>query len=220
MSAVRTFISRIRLLAERSHRDAALAEEIDCHLDMLAAEFRAQGLTDREARLKARREFGSVDRVKESARDEQGFPLIESLWQDVVFALRQLRRSPSFTIAALLTLAIGIGGTAGIFSVLDVCVPQPFIPGCRSARGHPRRTANFGRFGQCRRRRVLVVAHDIVREHRARDPGLHEPTAQATQRGWRSAGGAALLPMLGVTATSAACLPTARRSPVPTRSSC
>ena len=120
MSAVRTFIGRMRMMTERSRRDAALAEEIDCHLDMLAAEFRAAGLTEREARLKAKREFGSVDRVKESTRDEQGFPLIESLWQDVVFALRQLRQSPSFTIAAVLTLAIGIGGTAGIFSVLDV----------------------------------------------------------------------------------------------------
>jgi predicted permease len=120
VSAMRTFIGRIRLLAERSRRDAALSEEIECHLDLLAADFRAQGLTDREARIRARREFGSVDRVKESTRDEHGFPLIDSLWQDVVFAVRQLRRSPSFTIAAVLTLAIGIGGTAGIFSVLDV----------------------------------------------------------------------------------------------------
>jgi putative ABC transport system permease protein len=120
VTAARTFISRLRLFANRRRRDAALAEEIECHLDLLAAEFRDRGLSDREAHVAARRQFGSVGRVKESAREEQGFPLLESIWQDVTFGLRQLRRTPTFTLAAVLTLAIGIGGTVGIFSVLDV----------------------------------------------------------------------------------------------------
>ena len=120
MTFVRTLFARLRSIVTRTQQDTALAEEIECHLEMLAAEFRASGVPDSEARTRARREFGSVDRVKESAREARGFPVVESFWRDIVFALRQLRRTPSFTLAATLTLAIGVGGTTGIFSVLDV----------------------------------------------------------------------------------------------------
>jgi predicted permease len=119
MTGLRTFVARLRGWMGRSARDAALAEEMDHHLEMLAADFRARGLSDDDARRRARREFGSVDDAKERARDQQGFPWVESLWQDTRFALRQLRRAPLFTAAAVLTLAVGIGGTAGVFSVLD-----------------------------------------------------------------------------------------------------
>lgn len=120
MTAMRALVERLRTFAGSGRRDAALTEEIECHLDMLTDEFRAQGFGERDARRRARRAFGSVDRVKESARDELGLPFLDSIKRDVVFALRQLRKAPSFTAAAILTLAIGIGGTTGIFSVLDV----------------------------------------------------------------------------------------------------
>src|SRR4051812_1424832 len=119
MTFVRPLVARLRSIVTRTRQDTALAEEIECHLEMLAAEFRANGVPDSEARIRARREFGSIDRVKESAREARGFPVVESFWRDIVFALRQLRRTPSFTLAATLTLAIGVGGTTGIFSVLD-----------------------------------------------------------------------------------------------------
>ena len=120
MTAVRSLVARVSALLGRARRDEALSEEIECHLDMLTAEFQASGCSAEEARLRARREFGSVDRAKECTREARGFPVLESFWRDVVFALRQLRRTPSFTLAAALTLAIGIGGTTGVFSVLDV----------------------------------------------------------------------------------------------------
>jgi putative ABC transport system permease protein len=120
MSGVGTLLSRVRDLMVRNQRDRELSEEIDLHLDMLADEFRSQGLSDADARVRARREFGSISRVKETARELRGFPLLESLMQDAAFAVRQLRQTPSFTLAAVLTLGVGIGGTTGIFSVLDV----------------------------------------------------------------------------------------------------
>ncbi|HUR35041.1 MAG TPA: ABC transporter permease [Vicinamibacterales bacterium] len=131
MTAARTWLSRLLASAGRSRRSAALNEEIECHLEMLADEFRAQGLSEQAARARARRAFGNVGRVKEATQDAHGFPFVESLVQDIRFALRQLRRTKSFTVAAVLTLAIGIGGTVGIFSVLDVVAfrslsyPQP-----------------------------------------------------------------------------------------------
>jgi predicted permease len=118
---------RLRLwgsLAKRS-ADARLTEEIQTHLDLLTAEHVANGLSPAEAEVAARRQFGGVEFAKEYSRDERGFPVIESWFQDARFAVRQLRRHPSFAIAAILTLAIGIGGTTAIFSVLDVVAVRP-----------------------------------------------------------------------------------------------
>lgn len=125
MNGLRSIVARLRAFTGRTSRDAALAEEIECHLELLADEFRAQGMSGTEARARAQREFGSVAHVRDSAHDVQGFPWLESLWRDGAFALRQLRRTPSFTLAAVLTLAIGIGGTTGIFSVLDIVALRP-----------------------------------------------------------------------------------------------
>jgi putative ABC transport system permease protein len=109
----------------RQRHDARLNEEIQTHLELLTAEQLARGLSPAAARQAALREFGGVEYAKEPARDERGLPLVESLLQDARFALRQLRRHPSFAITAILTLAIGIGGTTAIFSVLDVVVIRP-----------------------------------------------------------------------------------------------
>ena len=120
MTGARTLLAKVRGLMSRDRSDAALSDEIALHLELLEDEFRARGCSADEARRRARRAFGSVDRVRESARDARGFPTLDSLRRDVSFALRQLRQARSFTAAAVLTLAIGIGGTTGIFSVLDV----------------------------------------------------------------------------------------------------
>lgn len=125
MSRGPAIIARLRAFARRRTRNAALTEEIECHLTLLADEYRAQGMSDADARARARREFGGVDQVREAAHDAQGFPRLESLWRDAAFAIRQLRRTPSFTVAAILTLSVGVGGTTGIFSVLDLVAFRP-----------------------------------------------------------------------------------------------
>jgi hypothetical protein len=106
-------------------REAQLSEEIRTHLDLLTDEFVAQGLAPAAARTAARREFGGIEATKDAARDERAFPFLESLIRDAVFAVRQLRRRPSFTLTAMLTLALGIGGTTAMFSVLDLVAIRP-----------------------------------------------------------------------------------------------
>jgi predicted permease len=125
MTAWRVFRSRLRGSLTKRTRDAQLGEEIQTHLQLLTDESIARGLSPANARDAALRDFGGVESIKESARDEQGFPLLASLAQDARFAWRQLRRSPSFALTAILTLAIGIGGTTAIFSIIDVVMLRP-----------------------------------------------------------------------------------------------
>ena len=105
MTTLRIFASRLWGSLTKRQREGALSEEIQAHLDMLADEFESRGLSREQARLAARREFGGVAAIKDSTRDEWGFPLLASWVQDVRFALRQLRRQPGFAAAAILTRA-------------------------------------------------------------------------------------------------------------------
>src|SRR5207249_6538455 len=79
----------------------------------------ADGLDPREADYEARRMFGNVALKREEARDMWGFRSLDSFIQDVRFGIRLLRRSPAFTIVAVLSLAIGIGATTAVFSLAD-----------------------------------------------------------------------------------------------------
>ena len=86
-----------------------------------------------DAKLAAKRSFGGVDQAKEHQRDARSFRWIDDARKDSIYAVRSLLRSPSFTIAAVLTLAIGIGATTAIYSVIDrvLLEPLPFPDGDR-----------------------------------------------------------------------------------------
>jgi len=110
-----------------------LSEEIELHIEERAEQLRGEGMSAEEAVRQARRAFGNRTLVEERAREVWQWPLLESMWADTRFALRQMRRSPGFTATAVLTLSFAIGANAVVFGVLNRIVIRPLdVPGAKS----------------------------------------------------------------------------------------
>jgi predicted permease len=106
----------------KPHEDS---EELEVHLAQLIETYMDRGLSEKEARAAARRQFGNVTRVQEQSREMFSFPLVDNFLQDVLYALRALRRNPSFTLTAVLVLALGLGAATAVFSALDRILFRP-----------------------------------------------------------------------------------------------
>ena len=118
MHEVRAWFARLGDLVFKQRRDLELAAEMESHLQMHVADGVRSGLAPEEARRQAVLALGGIDQTKENYRDRRGLPALEAVIQDVRFGVRMLGKNPGFTALAVITMALGIGATTAIFTLV------------------------------------------------------------------------------------------------------
>ena len=160
MDQIRTLLSRCASFFRRKRLDEDLNDELRSHIELAMEENLQRGMSEEEARTAALRAFGGVTQTRENYRVQRGLPFLEILWSDLRYAVRQLWKSPGFTLTTVLTLAIGIGMNTAVFSMMDAVVLRPLAVPDMS--------------------RVVIVA-----EEHGRDSADYKQVALANYQDWK-----------------------------------
>jgi predicted permease len=126
MTGLRVFFHRLSGLLRKGSLERDMDDELDFHLQMEITENIRRGMSPNQARSEAHRRLGGVAQLKETYREAHALPMFEVLWQDIRFGFRMLRRSPGFSLLAILCLTLGIGATTAVFSWIEGILLRPF----------------------------------------------------------------------------------------------
>lgn len=122
MKELRRFLKRLTSWASSRRDEERLRAEIREHLAFQIEDNLRAGMPPEEARRQAALKFGAIEAIKEDYRDKRGLPFAETLLQDTRYTLRRLRKSPAFSVTVVLTLALGIGATTSIFTLIHAVI--------------------------------------------------------------------------------------------------
>ena len=121
----RSLVQRLLALTRTRRLDRELDDEVRAHLELAERDARAAGLSPEEARRAARRNFGGLEQMKETHRDERSVRWLDTLTKDVRYGLLMLVRDPGFAVVAISVMAIGIGANTAMFSLVDAVLLKP-----------------------------------------------------------------------------------------------
>jgi predicted permease len=178
MRALRRFVNRLVSWATTRQDEERLRAEIEEHLALQAADHVRAGLSATEARRQAVLKFGAVQAMKDRYRDQRGRPFLDTSLQAVRQALRRLRMAPAFTVATILTLALGIGATTSIFTLVHALLLKPLPV------AHPDELYRVGKETRCcyvggysQDKEFALVSYDLYTYLRDHTKGFSELAA-------------------------------------------